>query len=401
MVFGLQANRFSFPATPPKLNLRHPAFRNGAGRLATVSRTDGSQLDLVTNTIGTWSGAAGRGSAMGPVAFPKTTTSGGILWPPIIPGEVLGNFTMAFIAQANSFTHGQNPTSFNNGSTQIGMQSPSGAFSFGEAGSAVFLNLPNAVPGHWYFWAVSQWNITGHPRTAGALLDMTTGQIWIAQDRGANWGPQTLTAGYNTLTYGGGLVDSNPVAANMLSATNLTQQQLVEWCSDPFGAWYDRSAVHLMSSGVRSIGQVADLAGDLAPGVTFGGALGKIVDLSSGDLAPGVAFGGDVSKLVGLSGNISPQIMLFASDISNPIEMFGRLSPDVEFGADLSMALTLAGDMPPQVALGASLTTLIECDGDLPVNIAMSGSSLTSGPLWVRTQPCSPVDWEETELCNG
>ena len=145
-------------------------------------------------------------------------------------------------------------------------------------------------------------------------------------------------------------------------------------------------------------------AGDLAPVVTFSGALSIAVGSFVGDLAPVVTFTGDLTLV--------PYV-----------DFAGNLTPVVTLGADLTLTVGLAGDLAPQIDLGASLTFDLPLTGDLPFTVTFAGSELTAGPLWASsepcplppwvpaepcpsslwtpTEPCDPVDWEETELCNG
>ena len=239
-------NSFQFPGRSPRLNVAHPAFRGGAARLAAVSRTDGSMFDLVTNRSRGWTGALGKNTSIGPVAYPNGVATGGILWPAIIPNEVFPALTMAAIWQQVASLHGQGIVTIAPAApAQITIQS-TGIPNWGQQGVLAFNNMPVAVAGHTYFFVASVFAITPKPRSIGTLLDMTTGQIWIGKDPGNNFTASTSGTSYTTLTYTGGTPDSNFVACAMIAATTLTQGQQLDCCSDPWGFWFDRTSLDLM-----------------------------------------------------------------------------------------------------------------------------------------------------------
>ena len=241
-------DRYKFPARPGKLALQHPVLRSNAGRLAAISRADGSMFDLLTNKSRNWTaGAAGKNSSIGPVAYPTGVGTGGITWPAIIPSEVVPNLTMAVIWQHVLALHGQGVVTIApNAVTQITIAT-SGNVNWAQQGVGAFNNMPQLVPGHTYFFVASQISIVAKPRTIGTLLDMTTGQIWIAKDPGVNYTAQTTGASYTTLTYTGGTADSNLVAAAMIAADWISQEQQLAWADDPWGFWFDRGATSIVT----------------------------------------------------------------------------------------------------------------------------------------------------------
>jgi hypothetical protein len=122
---------------------------------------------------------------------------------------------------------------------------------------------------------------------------------------------------------------------------------------------------------------VADLAGDLAPSVAFGGALAFTAGLA-GDLAPSVVLNGTLvlGGNVDLAGDLAPQVAFSASGMQGVIGLKGDLTLDIEIF-----------DLPPL--------------GNVSVQIAFGSAALTTGWLWVPEEPCQVVDWEPSELCNG
>ena len=127
------------------------------------------------------------------------------------------------------------------------------------------------------------------------------------------------------------------------------------------------------------------------------------------------------------AGDFRPVVTFAATTLSFVAELAGDLAPSVTFAANLSLVVDLAGDMAPQVALGASLAVDLAfeaaLDGAFAFTVFLAASGMISGPLWASSEPCpaspwtptdscppsmwtpidpcAPVEWEDSELCNG
>ena len=273
-------------------------------------------------------------------------------------------------------------------------------------------------------------------------VDFTTGSMWL---------------GYNNVWLGG----SNPATGSL---------PVISFVPATVGALFAGIAIYGANHGVWTLqataasqkyappagfsawdapaGVTTDLAGNLAPAVSFAANLtiipapayidftgnlgspssyGKLAygqkhysrggpfapifagnldivgqDFFAGDLRPVVTFSGALSIMVGsLAGDLAP-VVTFAGDLTLvPSCGVGpeAWAPVVTFAADLSLVIGLAGDLAPQIDLGASLTFDLPLTGDLPFQIAFAGSELTAGPLWASSEPCPAPPWSPSEPC--
>lgn len=193
------------------------------------------------------------------------------------------------------------------------------------------------------------------------------------------------------------------------------------------------------------------LTGDFAPGISFAadltiaGAAANYVDFTGnlggaslygrlaygrgqysrmGAFAPIFAGNFDVVGQDYFDGNIAP-VVSFAGALSFVDELVGDLAPQVSFVGELGLIVDLAGDMAPQIDFegGLGFDFLLDgTDGSFGFSVVLAASSMISGPLWVQTEPCpsppwmpiescptmwtptgpcEPVEWEDSELCNG
>lgn len=202
------------------------------------------------------------------------------------------------------------------------------------------------------------------------------------------------------------------------------------------------------------VGQTRDLAGNLAPAVSFAvdltvtpatvlaGDLAPVVALSAvlnsievfaGDFAPAVLFNGglDLAGAPDLAGDFAPSITLagnlttidlFAGDLASAvsfvadltvvlaINLAGDLAPSVTFSTTdlLIIAIQdLGGNLAPSVALAANLSVDLSLAGDLAPQMAL-GASLTGDWLLVGDMTVG-VDfaaglasgplWQGSEVC--
>ena len=121
------------------------------------------------------------------------------------------------------------------------------------------------------------------------------------------------------------------------------------------------------------------LAGDLAPSLTFAGALTSIVGLA-GDFPPSVSFTGDLSlvgapPMVDLTGGFAPSLS-FAADltITAPTQLAGDFAPVVAFVANLGIIEPVVGDLAPQITFNADLMIGIGdwLAGDLALSVTFA-----------------------------
>ena len=111
---------------------------------------------------------------------------------------------------------------------------------------------------------------------------------------------------------------------------------------------------------------------------------------------------GSYSAPIDLVGALAPAFTLSAT-MANPNALRGDMPVIVTIpGATFTETLNLVGNLAPQIGINsANLGTAINLSGAaLPINISMA-AQMGSGPLWAPDEPCAPVDWEESELCNG
>ena len=140
-------------------------------------------------------------------------------------------------------------------------------------------------------------------------------------------------------------------------------------------------------------------AGDLPPHVALAGGLSRIA-VVTGDLPPHVAFsaGLTVTPAVELAGNLAPAITFGPSQLTTPQAIYGDLAPAVTFAANMGVIYAITGDLAPQMALGASLTGVWDLAGNMTVSVGLAASG-QFGPLWAASEPCSPPAWEESGSC--
>lgn len=164
-----------------------------------------------------------------------------------------------------------------------------------------------------------------------------------------------------------------------------------------------------------------------------------------GDLALTSALAADLSIDTALAGDLATSIAFSGGALTADLPLVGDLALVVSFSGDLEVAhlLDLAGDLAPQIALAGDLGLDLPLVGDLPLQVNLACPGLIVGPLWAGSAPevppwasaepcpppvwasaepcpppvwgsteppsflwtpigsCDPVDWEETELCNG
>ena len=110
---------------------------------------------------------------------------------------------------------------------------------------------------------------------------------------------------------------------------------------------------------------------------------------------------GSYSASIDLTGALAPAFILSAT-FANPNALRGDMPLAVTIpNTRPTLTLALSGNLAPQIAMSGIPGTDLTLAGDLPFTIAIAASSMHSGPLWAPDVPCAPVDWQETELCNG
>lgn len=264
----IRRSPFVYPGGQARLAQGHPAV-NGALRLACYATAGGNMFDLLTNKAGVIVGApAGDVNSIGPTAYAPTTGANYCEWPAVVPAESLTQWTMAAIFQPRGSSGGQGfvTPSQSSGNTQISVQS-TGQIAFVNS-SVLFAGIwPVAIPGHNYFAVVSYRNFGAQPKSNGVLVDLTTGQKWIA---GVTTGTVSQGVGtfYSTISYAGGTLDHGRLAAAMISAQALTPQQMLAWSGDPWSLWYARSPQIIRDSGIKT--------STLAPGAVQGRVLVEV-----------------------------------------------------------------------------------------------------------------------------
>ena len=141
------------------------------------------------------------------------------------------------------------------------------------------------------------------------------------------------------------------------------------------------------------------LAGDLAPHVAFAGGLSRIA-VVTGDLAPSVAFAGGltVTPAVELAGNLAPAITFGPSQLTTPQAISGGLAPAVTFAANMAVIYAVTGDLASQIALGASLTGFWDLAGNMTAGVVLAATG-EFGPLFAPSDACPLSAWDETLAC--
>ena len=110
---------------------------------------------------------------------------------------------------------------------------------------------------------------------------------------------------------------------------------------------------------------------------------------------------GAYSAPLDLVGALAPA-MTFSATFANPNMLRGDMPVAVTIPSTVAPTslMNLTGDLAPQIVLSSFLGTTIVLGGDLPLGVSMA-AGMGSGPLWAPDEPCAPVDWEESTLCNG
>ena len=149
----VRSNYADFPSRPPKINWNHP-FSKGSGlRYVAVPNADGSVTELLTNKTYNWASAAYQGGGVtpnGPVAYPATTTAGGIQIPAVITSEVFAQHTLAAIFSPKSLNAAQAIVSITSTTNGLYVYPTTGALRLNYLGVSLFTNWPNLIPGHLY-----------------------------------------------------------------------------------------------------------------------------------------------------------------------------------------------------------------------------------------------------------
>ena len=219
---------------------------------------------------------------------------------------------------------------------------------------------------------------------------------------------ETVATGGATVDLAGDLSPSIAFAADVADLFSLTGDLSV---TVSFAA--DVADIFALVGGLSpSVAFAADLTVDLKPAnyVDLSGNLGGASSYGRGKYGAGKysqngaitpLFAGDTLQIVGedlLVGDLAP-VVSFAGNVSLLPGLVGDLAPQVTFAADLNVVIGLAGDLPLQIGLGATLTGDVPFGGDLLVQIDLAASSLFSGPLWEGTEPCPLPPWAETDPC--
>ena len=238
----IRSNYADFPSRPPKINWNHPFSKGNGLRYVAVPNADGSVTELLTGKTYNWASAAYQGggvTANGPVAYPATTTPGGIQIPAVITSEVFAQHTLAAIFSPKSLNAAQAIVSITSTTNGLYVYPTTGALRLSYAGVSLFTNWPNLIPGHLYaIVASSRWSTGGNPRDWGWCVDLTTGQAYYSSDNG---GAGTLTgnSSYAVITTSGGATGDGRFYAGALSVNAITPEQQLEWLlNDPWGLWY-------------------------------------------------------------------------------------------------------------------------------------------------------------------
>ena len=238
----VRSNYADFPSRPPKINWNHLFSKGNGLRYVAVPNADGSVTELLTNKTYNWASAAYQGGGVtpnGPVAYPATTTAGGIQIPAVITSEVFAQHTLAAIFSPKSLNAAQVIVSITSTTNGLYVYPTTGALRLYYLGVSLFTNWPNLIPGHLYaIVASSRWSTGGNPRDWGWCVDLTTGQAYYSSDNG---GAGTLTgnSSYAVITTSGGATGDGRFYAGALSVNAITPEQQLEWLlNDPWGLWY-------------------------------------------------------------------------------------------------------------------------------------------------------------------
>jgi hypothetical protein len=256
-MIAARKNPFIFPASPAKLNLRHPALRGGLSfvRMAVVAGPGPGATDLLTQRVANLTGAGippttlgYEVSNIGPVIFPSANvaaTSHLGLPAPVAAGESLAQFTLAVIFKARTFGVGQGLIGTDVAGPLAKIQTTNTPLITGTV-SGTNLWTANAAVGHDFFVVFAFNVLQPGPkfRSIATVLDMTTGGI---QTLTAQGGSTTAGGTYNLVSYDvAGGVNNGMFAAGFLSLRAVPPEEQLVWAQNPFGLWYDDQAPNLM-----------------------------------------------------------------------------------------------------------------------------------------------------------
>ena len=239
---------------------------------------------------------------------------------------------------------------------------------------------------------------------AGFALDLANQRVWVRRN-GGNWnnsGTANPAANVGGINISAVFTSNAAYALYCCNSNNASGPYTTN-----FGATTFAFAAPSGFSGWDPLATPpVELAGDLAPVVSFTAALGTIVSLTGN-------LGGPSSY-----GRFNYGIAHYSRTNAFEPVFLGDL--------DIHVSLVdLGGDIAPQIALGGALTVLfapMAIAGDLSLNVVLGASSFDVGPLWaavspipppwtpsepcppspwMTTAPCDPVVWNKSRLCNG
>lgn len=264
-------NPFAYPGRNPGFRAAHPASR--APRFSGVA-VNGTFVNLLKTGSPTVSGsptAAMTGAGPGV----KFAASGDMF---TFPGttETPTAVTIAAILTPTATTQtfgvvagfGNPNTSTNDPSLELS----SGTFKFYYAGNVQSLFLPSFAANVPYFVAFCLHNSTGasNQEVSAVMTNLQTGQVYSTASNGAITLNAITTANYRVGGFTGGSWGSNSVLhAAMLSAGQLTQQELTQWGRAPWAFWYPSPIVNPLSAlkggSVAASGRSRLIQGDVTP----------------------------------------------------------------------------------------------------------------------------------------
>jgi hypothetical protein len=152
------------------------------------------------------------------------------------------------------------------------------------------------------------------------------------------------------------------------------------------GPYARTDAFSLDFGGDISVGHQNNFVGSLVPSVTFTGNIDLLgSDNFDGVITPHVTFAATLTVIKDFSG-----------ELAFSIPMTGNVGFDADFVGDLAFSVSFSA-------------TFLSIDYDLEGGmhntmdplVTFVDATMISEPLWEPTAPCGPVDWEDTELCNG
>jgi hypothetical protein len=224
---NIRPNLRRFPGQAPRLNTTHPAYNKV--RLAAVTTGNGC-IDLLRGISATLSsGVVLKATAFGPGV---SGTDTGVSYPQLLP-ETLTSTTWATIFVAADETGNRALISaFNTVDNALNINGLTPILEINGSAVALTPALPALVVGHAYFFAASL-KATA-PKNQVVLSDLTTGQVFFSTGSVSF----SLAAGLYAAPVG---ILSSSLNAAFISASSLTQQQLIQWAQDPWSLWYDPS----------------------------------------------------------------------------------------------------------------------------------------------------------------